>query len=270
MKRILVLGGSGFLGSYVASFLRTNHEVDTTSTKNREGFIKLDILHDDLDFLKSYDCVVNCVVSYQKEALPIFDANVGGTVRILEAIGSRALHYINVSTVFSSSGNETTNHYAFTKYLGDHVVRYYAGRSTAKFTTLRFGQLYDKVGKARATQHGLFYFIDRVKKNEPLTLNGDHKRKRTYMPVELACKCVGHAMTHKITGDHDVTMPDSYSALELTNVLAGFSGYDVGMISYNEKVATVSYQVPPCSEAFSELLKRESNLPYFKELFMHA
>ena len=116
-------------------------------------------------------------------------------------------------------------------------------------------------------QPGLFYFAERIKNDEPLTIFGDKNRKRSYMPVELLCKSVLHSIQNSIKGNHDVIMADNYSPVELASIFLEMSGRKKASFRFDNKVSSIEYSIPPNSKDFESLLERESNIPYFKALF---
>ena len=169
-ENILILGGSGFLGSYLAEFLKPHYAVDVTSTQGGIATLQFDVLKNKFAILDKYECVVNCMVSNQIDDKKNFNVNVKGTRSILEHLQNNRCHYVNISSVFATAENFRQNNYSLTKHLTDEVVRSFEGRPFLKLTTLRFSQIYDAVGKARKTQAGLFYFAEKIKNQETLTL----------------------------------------------------------------------------------------------------
>ena len=196
-----------------------------------------------------------------------FNVNVKGTRSMLEHLQYNKCHYINISSVFATLENFKENNYSLTKHLTDEVVKSFEGRLLLKLTTLRFSQIYDAVGKARKSQAGLFYFAEKIKNQEALTLFGDAHKKRSYIPVEIACKCILHTIDKALVGEHNVVMKDSYSLWEVATTFSKWCNYDLARIAFDPDKAVVSYEIPACSKDFRALLQNESNLPYFEKLF---
>ena len=195
------------------------------------------------------------------------DVNVVGTFNLLDHFLNSCTHFINISSVSATDDNFKQSVYSLTKHLSDIIVDYYQGRSSLTLTTLRFSQIYDGAGLARKMQPGLFYFAERIKNDEPLTIFGDKNRKRSYMPVELLCKSVLHSIQNSIKGNHDVIMADNYSPVELASIFLEMSGRKKASFRFDNKVSSIEYSIPPNSKDFESLLERESNIPYFKALF---
>ena len=265
-KRILILGGSGFVGSYLANFFKPNFDVSTTSSTGKDADLAFDVTRGDFTEIKNYDYIINCIVSYENDLDQSIDVNVKGTFKLLEHLCNKNCHYINISSVSAASENFHQNIYSFAKHLTDEVVSYYRVKSVLKLTTLRFAQIYDGEGHAKKMQPGLFYFAEKIKQNEPLTIFGDKNKKRSYIPIEVLCKSVFFSLENGIVGNHNVIMPDNYSSLELANIFSKMTNWRP-VFGFDEGTPAVQYSIPECSPDFIPIIEMETNLPYFKILF---
>ncbi|MEJ0055052.1 MAG: SDR family oxidoreductase [Bacteroidota bacterium] len=270
-RKILILGGNGFVGRYLADYLKQQYVITTASASGKNVDLVFDLAGSiNSDSVAGFDCIINCVVSYSSEMEKSFDVNVKGTLKILEKIKDKPCHFINISSVSAMDENFKENSYSLTKHLSDEIIKYYQGKTTAKLVTLRFAQIYDVAGNARKTQPGLFFFAEKIKRNEPLTIFGDKNLKRSYIPVEVLCQCVGMTIEKDLVGEHDVIMNDFYSPFGLANVFSAMSDYDHSKISFDESKVAKAYAIPACSIEFIDVLEDANNMTYFKELFYNV
>ena len=100
-----------------------------------------------------------------------------------------------------------------------------------------------------------------------LTLFGDARKKRSYIPIEIVCKCILQTIDNVVIGEHNVIMNDTYSPWELAAAFSKFNNYDLNKIAFDPGRSVASYNIPPCSGDFITTLQNESNLPYFERLF---
>lgn len=76
--RILIVGGSGHIGEYIATSLRLNPEFEVAiggrSPDRYERGVLIDVQNPDtFNSIDSYDAVINCADTYQLNPVPLFD-----------------------------------------------------------------------------------------------------------------------------------------------------------------------------------------------------
>ena len=212
--RILVTGGSGFIGSHVVDrFLSLGHEVavvDNLSTGHRENlnpkarFYETDIR--DTAMQKVFEEFRPEVVDHHAAQMsvpasvddPIFDAQVNliGLLNLLESarkVGTRKF-------VFASSGGTVygeppdlpcredhaplpASPYGITKHTSEHYLGWYAAQHGIEFTALRYANVYGP----RQLPHGeagvvAIFFLALLQGRAP-TIFGDGKFIRDYVFV---------------------------------------------------------------------------------------
>ena len=156
MKKVIIFGGSGFLGGYVADELsKRGFEVVVADInkseylKENQKFKKVDILNIDeiKEVIKESNIVYNfSAVAELEEAIndPIktFNVNVLGNLNILEACKNNAgierFVYASSAYALSSEGS----FYGLSKESSEKLTEEYFQKYGLKYTVIRYGSLY--------------------------------------------------------------------------------------------------------------------------------
>lgn len=215
MKRILVTGGAGFIGSNVAdAFLAAGHEVvvlDNLSHGKRSNvprdaeFVELDIRHPDAAALireRKFDLISHHAAQMDVRvsvADPRFDAsvNLDGLLNLLEAFresatGGRFVYVSSGGVVYGEPEHRPTpetapnlpaSPYGVSKLAGEHYLYYYHRVHGLDYAVLRYSNVYGP----RQDPHGeagvVAIFSTRLLAGEPLTIFGDGEQTRDYVFV---------------------------------------------------------------------------------------
>lgn len=199
MKKVVVFGGSGFLGSYVADELtRRNYDVtiaDINSSiylQENQKFKKVDILDikNIKEIIKDADMVYNFVaVANLDDAIndPIgtFNVNVMGNLNILEAcrqVGSvQRFVYASSAYALSSDGS----FYGISKHSSEKLTEEYYKRYGLKYTVIRYGSLY---GERASHNNYIYNLLQSAIQTGKLNYKGDGQDLREYIHAADAAK----------------------------------------------------------------------------------
>ena len=204
MKKILVTGGAGFIGSnLIKRLVSEGHRVvslDDYSTGDRsthiEGvkYINADI--ETIEYLKGeYD------VCYHLAALsriqPSFDdptecfrVNVKGTESVMEWA-----RHNNIKVVYAGSSskhhNPSDSPYAMYKYLGEEVCKLYKKTFDVNVEVCRFYNVYGP-GETTDGDYAALLGIWRTQvfNSEPITIVGDGEQRRDFTHVDDIVDCL--------------------------------------------------------------------------------
>ena len=197
MKKVLVTGGAGFIGSnLIRELLKKNYNVvslDNYSTGSKKNelkgvqYINADITNiDSLD--KDFDLCFH--LSAHSRVQPSFEnpdesfrVNVLGTTKVMEFAKK---NNIRVTYAGSSSKHHepSDSPYAMYKYLGEQVCKLYKKSYDVNVQIARFYNVYGP-GESIDEKYGNVIGIWRSKvlKGEPLPIVGDGKQKRDFVHV---------------------------------------------------------------------------------------
>ena len=230
MRRALVTGGAGFIGSHVADlFLEEGYEVeiiDDLSTGNRANapsnahFHEVSVTSPETSRIirdGQFDVVVHLAAQIdvrKSVADPVFDAttNIIGTLNILEAIreSGRRTRIAFTSTGGAIYGDFNTppnveifpkdpeSPYAISKLSVEYYLAYYGRLHGLEHVQLRFGNVYGP----RQDPHGeagvVAIFCNRILDGKPLTIFGDGLQTRDYVYVGDVARAVFLGATHEL------------------------------------------------------------------------
>lgn len=194
--KILVTGGSGFLGTHVRSFF----EADDFSRESG-----LDILNfGDVGHAKDYDVVIHLAALLDKDPLNagnVFLTNVNGTVNLLRQMKKDAV-FIFASTKdvygrfadnFSQVNENCPTVYAgqsvleWSKLIAERYVEYYANAFGFRSCIFRLSTVYAPVTEYN-TPNFVGHYVDAINKGERLKLPGGGSPVRDLLHVDDFCR----------------------------------------------------------------------------------
>ena len=227
MKKILVTGGAGFIGSHITDALlsagHSVHVVDDLSFGNRDNvnsaatFHELDIRSEDVARVidqEQFDVMVHHAAQMdvrRSVSDPRFDSevNIGGLLNLMEAGRSAGLQKV----LFASTGGaiygepdyapQDENHelrplspYGIAKFCSEKYLEYYRHTYGIEYVALRYGNVYGP----RQNPHGeagvVAIFSERMLSDEPVFINGTGEQTRDYVYVQDVVQANLLAMDH--------------------------------------------------------------------------
>lgn len=235
MKNVLIIGGSGFLGSHVADALsEAGHHVRIYD-RVASPWLRADqemVVGDILDAESLQAAVAGSEAVYNFAALadlnlalgrPIDTVrlNVLGNVNVLEACRAHAVKrfvYASSIYVYSREGG----FYRCSKQAAEHYVEEYQNTFGLDYTILRYGSLY---GPRADEGNGLYRIVRNAIEKGVLRYEGSPETLREYIHVEDAAKASVIALNDEFRNQSVVlTGQEPMRVLDLLEMLAEILG----------------------------------------------
>lgn len=233
--KVLVFGGSGFLGSHVADALSdAGHEVTifdlvkSTWLRSDQKFVSGDLLDEKIvsEIVSGFDVVYNfAALADLNQALdkPVdtIRINVLGNTYILEACKKHNVkRFIYASTVYVYS--REGGFYRCSKQASESYIEEYQKCFGLDFTILRYGSLY---GPRSDESNGLFRIVKSALETGRITYEGSADSLREYIHVEDAARASVVAMGDEFKNQSVVlTGQEPMRVIELLKMLAEILG----------------------------------------------
>ena len=207
MKRVLVIGGSGFLGSYISDEL-TNRSYKVIIAdvkpsyylKKGQDFFHCDILDEDsldsiiseVDFVYNFAGLADINLCFDRPK-DTFNLNIIGNVNVLNScVKHKIKKFVYASSAYAISSKGSF--YGISKFSSEKIVKEYYDRFGLNYTIIRYGSLYG----ARADEHnGLYRILKQALDNKLIVHKGDGEEVREYIHAFDAAKLSVNILENK-------------------------------------------------------------------------
>ena len=245
MKKYVITGGAGFIGSHIAEHLSNQGHQVTILDSLRTGFehnldgLNVDFVKGDIRDENLVNELVNgasgifhlaALVSVPESLLKIkecIEINTIGTINILEAAKKNADCKVVLSTSAANYGNnpvlpkvetmfpEPMTPYAITKLDGEYYLKMYLDQYQVPTASLRYFNVFGpRQNPESAYAAAVPIFINKALQNEPITIYGDGLQTRDFIYVKDVVKA-NILASQKGNETYNVALGHSTSVLEL-------------------------------------------------------
>jgi UDP-glucose 4-epimerase len=265
--RVLVIGGAGFIGSFVVSELLKTDVAEVLIYDNfargkrsnlaeslRDPRCRIhpnggDIRDTDLldDAMKGVDGVVHLAAMWLLHCKDFprtaFHVNIEGTFNVLEACVNndvKRLVYSSSASVYGDAVEvpmteshpfNNRNFYGATKLAGEAMCRAFHDRYGLSYAGLRYMNVYGPHQDQTAAYTGVIpIMLNKIDANDPPTINGDGSQAYDFIDVEDAARCNVLALESEITDEfYNVGTGVQTSIRDLCNLILEMKQSDLAV-----------------------------------------
>ncbi|MBT4764910.1 NAD(P)-dependent oxidoreductase [bacterium] len=245
MKKAVVVGGSGFIGSHVADYLSDAGYQVTIYDKTKSLWLRNDqnIVYGDVqDSNKLNETIANAEVVYNfaaladlnqalKQPIKTINVNILGNLNVLEACRiHKVKRFIYASTVYVHS--REGGFYRCSKQASEAYIEEYQKIYGLDYTILRYGSLY---GPRADETNGLYRVVQSALKNGFVSYKGDVDAMREYIHVEDAARASVNALNDEFINESVVlTGQEPMKVIDMLKILSEILGFSPKTVKFSE------------------------------------
>jgi len=245
MKKVVVVGGSGFIGSHVADYLSDAGYQVTIYDKTKSLWLRNDqnIVYGDVqDSNKLNETIANAEVVYNfaaladlnqalKQPIKTINVNILGNLNVLEACRiHKVKRFIYASTVYVHS--REGGFYRCSKQASEAYIEEYQKIYGLDYTILRYGSLY---GPRADETNGLYRVVQSALKNGFVSYKGDVDAMREYIHVEDAARASVNALNDEFINESVVlTGQEPMKVIDMLKILSEILGFSPKTVKFSE------------------------------------
>lgn len=257
MEKVLIVGGAGFIGSHTADLLMEQgvkvRVLDNLSSGHRSNlpaehplleFIEGDMRDGDTvkNVMKGITHVVHLAAQVSVVASledPVFSAeqNIMGYLKVLEAAkneGVKRMVYASSAAIYGEPyclpltedvPMQQLSPYALEKKFNEDYAEFYYRMHGFSSVGMRFFNVYGPRQDPKSPYAGVIaLFMDRIKDEQPLIVNGDGEHTRDFIYVGDVARTNVAALGFTYQGACNVATGNKTSLLQLIDVLSDITG----------------------------------------------
>jgi len=245
IKRVVVVGGSGFIGSHVADHLSDAgyqvviyDQIQSQWLRDDQEMVIGDVLNKDQIncTIAGADIVYNfAALADLNQALeqPIKTVNINilGNLNVMEACRIHGVkRFIYASTVYVNSSEG--GFYRCSKQASEAYVEEYQKIYGLNYIILRYGSLY---GLRADKTNGLYRIVQSALKNGIVSYKGDPDAMREYIHVEDAARASIDVLSDNFSNESIVlTGQEPIKVIDMLKILSEILGYPAESVEFIE------------------------------------
>tara|TARA_Y100000996_G_scaffold408252_1_gene387027 strand:- start:444 stop:1394 length:951 start_codon:yes stop_codon:yes gene_type:complete len=217
MKKILITGGCGFIGSNLTSYLinkrykvyiidnfsknkvikpHHNSKVYKINIKNINQLDKINNIYAIIHLAASADILIS-----KKNEKKYFEDNIAGLQSVLNFCSIKKINkfiFASSASVYGDTKNmrvkenfklKPNHYYGYSKYIGEKMIQNYSKINKFNYTILRFFNIYGSKSDAVIST-----FLAQKIQNKLITIFGNGNQKRDFLYVDDLCSAIAKVL----------------------------------------------------------------------------
>ena len=256
MNKVVVIGGSGFIGSHVADCLsEIGYQVtiyDNIKSPwlrkdqkmvvgNILDFEELKIVTEGAEFVYNFAGITD-LNEASDNPIKTVEINILGNVNVLEACRiNKIKRFVYASTIYVYS--REGSFYRCSKQSSENYVEEYHKTFGLDYTILRYGSLY---GPRADNTNGLYRIVDSALKSGKIQYKGDIESMREYIHVEDAARASISILDQDFKNDSVIlTGQEPMRVLDLLKMLAEIMNIPEDLVEFTDEHYNSHYTRTP-------------------------
>jgi UDP-glucose 4-epimerase len=278
MKKILITGNSGYIGSHLSQILTKDKNLEVHGLdKNPPKIVLNDFYFQDISLdtdwkiTEEYDCIIHMAaeVAVGRSVLNptlYYLTNTLGTLNVLKKIKTKRF-------VFASTGSAAGlgSPYGISKRMAEDIVKQYCEENRIPFTTFRFYNVVGKDGIEPTNPDGLFYSLMAAEKSGKFVLFGDDYNTRDgscvrdYTHVNEICHAVMKGIDKSTDQIENLGHGIGTTVKEMINIYKRVNHCDFEVIVGPRREGDLEISVLDSPSTLMEKMYEIENLLFVKE-----
>lgn len=271
IKEALVIGGSGFIGSYVSQELNLRGynviiaDIEKNENLNKLQFIQCDITSrkDIISLFKNQFDFVFHLAGFSslkdavKDPVKTIELNILSTTWILEqCVSYKIKHFVYASSAYASSSKGSF--YGISKLASEKIIEEFNFRYNLNYTILRYGSVYSEIS---FYNNYLFNLVEKAIQDKKIVHNSDGEEKREYIHSSDVSKLTVDVIENKDFKNQCfiLTGIEQFKRKDIFEMIKEISGEQIDIQLQNESNSNNNYRLTPYSFNPSRAKKLISN-----------
>jgi nucleoside-diphosphate-sugar epimerase len=229
---ILIIGGSGFIGSNLKKHLeKKGHTISTLGKKNESIICDITNFNEINDKIKNFDCVIHLaglILPKESNERPrdYFEVNTFGTLNVIEVCrlnNIKNIIFASSSKVYGKTNEKTINEntskcpdtpYGYSKLAAENICESYNKAYNMEIKILRFFNIY---GPRQNENLLIPTILNQIESNE-IKLNGKNNKVNLLYIGDL-CKAMEKCIISDIKSPINLAGEKSYTPKEIIKII---------------------------------------------------
>ena len=271
IKNTLVIGGSGFIGSYVCQELNLRgYDVVIADIEKNQNLTKFQFIQCDITskrdiknlFKNQFEFVFHLagfasLNDAVDDPVKTIELNILSTTMILEqCVLTKIKHFVYASSAYASSLKGSF--YGISKLASEKIIEEFNSKYNLNYTILRYGSVYSEIS---FYNNYLFNLVEKAIQDKKIVHNSDGEEKREYIHCSDVSKLTVDIIENKDFKNQCfiLTGIEQFKRKDIFEMIKEISGEQIDIQLQNKSNSNNNYRLTPYSFNPSRAKKLISN-----------